>query len=46
MLYMSYGRRGSILRAFINSAPTSNSAADDITDFIIFMMMDIDPLIV
>ena len=39
-------RRGSISRAFINSVPTSDSAADDITDFIIFAMIDMDPLII
>ena len=37
-------RSGSISRAFINMAPTSDSAADDITDFIIFAMTDMDPL--
>ena len=37
---------GSISCAFMNSAPISDSAADDITDFIIFAMMDMVPLMV
>ena len=37
---------GSMSRAFMNSAPTSASAADDITDLIIFAMTDIGPLII
>ena len=39
-------RNGSISRAFINMAPTSDSAADDITDLIIFAMTDMDPLMI
>ena len=39
-------RNGSISRAFINIAPTSDSAADDITDLIIFAMTDMDPLMI
>ena len=40
-------RSGSISRAFINMAPTSDSAADDITDLIIiFAMTDMDPLMI
>ena len=39
-------RSGSISRAFMNSAPISDSAADDITDFIIFAMMDMVPLMI
>ena len=39
-------RNGSMSCAFMNIAPTSDSAADDITDLIIFAMTDIDPLMI
>ena len=39
-------RSGSISRAFMNIAPTSDSAANDITDLIIFAMTDMDPLMI
>ena len=35
---------GSISRAFMNIAPNSDSAADDITDLIFFAITDMDPL--